>query len=176
MHIRHERPEDTQTISRIQRQAFMNHPQHAPGAEPCEHRIVELLRLRDALSLSLVAETRHGLAGHVALSPATVGTNSAGWFLLGPIGVLPKEQGHGIGSALMNEAVRFMQNLGQDTEQALGIVLVGEPAFYQRFGFAHHDGLEYPGVPARYVLARQLGDMPPKGIITAHEAFTLAQA
>lgn len=168
MLIRDERPDDASRITHIQYAAFTGHPLHPPGAEPVEQRIVEDLRASGALTLSLLAEVEGEAVGHVALSPAVVGQEQNGWFLLGPIGVLPRFQGRGIGSALVHEALRRMCTL-----HAKGIALVGDPGFYARFGFTSVQGLAYPGVPDQFVLAVRLGDTPPHGEIIAHRAFAL---
>ncbi|NMC49993.1 MAG: N-acetyltransferase, partial [Desulfovibrio sp.] len=151
MRIRDERPDDMSRISRIHYTAFTRHPVHAPGAEPFEHHIVERLRASGALVLSLFAEVGGEAVGHIALSPAAVGDDHAGWFLLGPVGVLPSFQGRGIGSTLVRESLWRMRDAG-----ASGIVLVGDPRFYARFGFRNARGLVYQGVPDRYVLAADL--------------------
>ncbi|WP_243358483.1 GNAT family N-acetyltransferase [Fundidesulfovibrio terrae] len=166
MQIRDERPDDVLCISQIQYAAFKGHPVHAPGAEPFEHRIVERLRACGAMTLSLLAEVDGEGVGHIALSPCVVGEDRSGWFLLGPVGVLPRLQGQGIGSALVREALGRLRDLG-----ASGIVLVGDPGFYARFGFGNVRGLAYRGVPDQYVLAACLRDKAPKGEIVAHEAF-----
>lgn len=169
MHIRDERPgneQDSRAIIHIEYTAFKGHPMHAPGAEPTEHRIVERLRASGDLTLSLLAEVDGEPVGHVALSPAVVGADAAGWYLLGPVGVLPPMQGRGIGSALIREALRRLREAG-----ALGVVLVGDPGYYARFGFARVPGLGYPGVPDQYVLAVRFGDRLPQGDIIAHAAF-----
>ena len=88
MQIRNERPDDAPVISQIQYAAFKGHPTHAPGAEPTEQHIVEHLRAAKALTLSLVAEVGGEAVGHLALSPAVVGQDRTGWFLLGPVGIL----------------------------------------------------------------------------------------
>lgn len=166
MLIRDERAEDRQRISQIHYAAFKGHPMHAPGQEPSEHRIVEQLRRAEALSLSLLAEADGEVQGHVALSPATVGQDHSGWFLLGPVGVLPGRQGQGIGSSLVRETLRRMRGKG-----AAGVVLVGDPGFYGRLGFVQVPGLVYEGVPDRYVLAASFGARVPQGQIKAHAAF-----
>jgi len=167
MTIRKEKGADGPEISRLQHAAFLNHPQHAPGAESTEHLIVERLRRAGALALSLVAEDGGRLTGHIALSPARVGDCAEGWLLLGPVGVLPELQGRGIGSALVREALREAQDAGSQ-----GVVLVGDPGFYSRFGFRSFNGLGYAGVPPMYVLALPFGDEPPVGEIAAQSAFS----
>ena len=169
MQIRDERPDDVLRISQIQYAAFKGHPVHAPGAEPLEHHIVERLRASDALTLSLLAEAGGEGVGHIAFSPAVVGEARSGWFLLGPVGVLPRFQGQCTGSALVRESLRRMRGLG-----AVGIVLVGDPGFYARFGFGNVRGLVYRGVPDQYVLAACFGDKAPCGEIIAHAAFDVS--
>lgn len=169
MILRDERAGDVARITDIQYAAFKNHPLHAPGAEPTEHRIVERLRASGDLTLSLLAEEEGRAVAHLALSPAKIGADSSGWLLLGPIGVLPQLQGQGIGSALMRETLRRMEEAG-----ALGIVLVGDPGFYGRFGFRSVPGLTWPGVPDQYVLAVCFTNQTPQGAIAGHEAFGLA--
>jgi len=171
MVIRDERSEDASRIALIHYAAFKNHPVHPPGAEPVEHLIVDGLRADGALTLSLLAETGGQAAGHIALSPATVGAARHGWHLLGPVGVLPGQQGRGIGSALIRAALERLRAM-----DALGVVLVGEPGYYVRFGFASVPGLAYPGVPDQYVLALAFGPARPQGAITAHKAFGAPQA
>ncbi|MEC4630073.1 N-acetyltransferase, partial [Bacillus safensis] len=85
------------------------------------------------------------LLGHVAVSPVTVSDGSTGWYGLGPISVLPARQGQGIGAALMRAAIDALRQQG-----ARGCVLLGEPAYYGRFGFRAEPGLVLPGVPAEY--------------------------
>lgn len=50
---------------------------------------------------------------------------------LAPVAVAPAYQGQGIGSALMEEAHQKAAALGHTS-----IVLLGEPAYYRRFGYA----------------------------------------
>lgn len=166
MGIRTERPGDETPIARLLYAAFHNHPQHPPGAEPVEHEIVARLRADAALALSLVAEADGDIVGHLALSPARVGASGPGWLLLGPLGVLPARQGQGIGSALVRQALGRLAGTGPT-----GVVLVGDPGFYGRFGFAAVPGLGWPGVPQRYVLAVSFGQIRPVGDIVAHSAF-----
>lgn len=168
MLIRDELNSEVDRISQIQYAAFKGHPMHAPGAEPTEHLIVERLRTSNALSLSLLAEENGEAVGHIAMSPATVGEAKQGWYLLGPVGVVPSRQRAGIGSALVRESLKQMQKKGAE-----GVVLVGDPAFYGRFGFKNISGLTYAGVPDQYVLGLSFTDKEPKGEITAHDAFNV---
>lgn len=127
---------------------------------------MDTLRQGEAQSLSLVAEKEGQLVGHIAISLARVGEDESGWYLLGPIGVLPEHQGTGVGSALMRAVLERMRTRG-----ARGIILVGDSEFYGRFGFTCRPGLDYPGVPAQYVLALTFAGAELRGEIRAHPAF-----
>jgi len=166
MRIRLETDNDIAAIRAVEYAAFLGHPQHEPGADPTEHLIVDALRGSERLSLSLVAEDGGAVVAHIALSPAEIGGNEAGWFMLGPVGVAPDRQGRGIGSALVREALGLMRDRG-----AHGVVLVGDPAFYRRFGFCARPELEMPGVPREYVLAVSLDGRDPGGIVKPDPAF-----
>lgn len=166
--IREENDSDIQRIERIEYAAFKDHPMHPPGTEPVEHRIVTRLREVGELSLSLLAEEDGRAVGHIALSPAVVGEFFRGWFILGPVGVLPEQQNQGVGSKLIREALDWLRQGG-----AAGVVLVGDPGFYVRFGFASHPGLTYPDVPDQYVLGLSFTDAPPKGDIVPPAAFAM---
>lgn len=166
--IREENSNDIDRITEVEYAAFKNHPMHPPGAEPVEQRIVAALRKNGGLALSLVAEEKGEVVGHIALSPAGVGGVDQGWYLLGPVAVTPGKQGRGIGSALIGASLERLRARG-----AAGVVLVGDPAFYARFGFAARPGLTYPGVPGEYVLGVSFTDAPPRGAVTADPAFGL---
>ncbi len=171
MQITKELPNDIERISQIHYAAFKGHPMHKPGAEPVEHLIVERLRASNALSLSLLVEVNQEAVGHIAFSPATVGECALGWYLLGPIGVMPEHQGKGVGSALMHEALLQMRNM-----DALGIVLVGDPEFYKRFGFKNMPNLSWKGVPDQFVQALSFTEVHPEGEIIAHDAFNASDS
>jgi len=51
--------------------------------------------------------------------------------LLGPLAVDPTAQGEGIGSGLMEMAVARAAQFGHS-----GVILIGDPEYYARFGFA----------------------------------------
>jgi putative acetyltransferase len=160
--IRPETPEDFDSIRQINIAAFANHAY----SQQTEHLIVEALRADGALTLSLVAEVEGLVVGHVAFSEAGIGELATGWFLLGPVAVLPSRQRQGIGSALIRAGLQELQDQG-----ASGCVLVGDPAFYQRFGFRPVPGVTWPGVPGEYVQCLAWTDATPTGEVTCHPAF-----
>lgn len=161
--LRDETPDDHGAIAALVTEAFRTAP-HAAGTEAA---IVGRLREADGLLLSILAE-EEGLVGQIAASPATVGGH-AGWVAIGPVAVAPSGQGRGIGTALMEAALARLRAAG-----APGVVLVGDPAFYRRFGFGRWDGLVVSGIPSDYVLALPFGAATPRGTILFHPAFGLA--
>ena len=115
-----------------------------------------------------MAELDGEVVGHVALSPVSISDGSAGWYGLGPISVKPELQRSGIGILLMQAALRLLRERG-----AAGCVLVGDPAYYSRFGFTPEPGLVLPDVPQDYFQALPFGASLPRGVVTFHEAFSV---
>lgn len=162
MVLRDETRADHDGIGAVHRAAFRD----LAVSDQTEHLIVQELRRAGALTVSLVAECDGVVLGHIAFSPVRVGDAEPGWYILGPVGVLPSGQHQGIGSALVEAGLQELRERG-----AAGCVLVGEPRFYGRFGFAASPELTMEGVPGRYVLGLAFGDVAPAGELVAHEAF-----
>ncbi|MBO3275683.1 GNAT family N-acetyltransferase [Pseudomonas schmalbachii] len=160
--IRPETPADIDAIERLTAAAFLD----APHSSHTEQFIVNALRRAGQLTISLVAEDADGIIGHVALSPVTISSGASGWFGLGPISVLPARQGTGIGSQLMHAVLAELRQLGAE-----GCVLLGDPGYYQRFGFTARPGLVLPGVPAEYFQAVSFSGSWPVGEVAYHAAF-----
>lgn len=78
--------------------------------------------------LSLVAERDGAVVATVRLWHVEAGGVSA--LLLGPLAVAPDLQGEGLGKAMMREAIWRALCRGHGA-----ILLVGDAAYYQRFGF-----------------------------------------
>ena len=97
MLIRREEPRDYESIHQLTTRAF------APMSfsDGAEAPLIDLLRESGDLTISLVAEVRGKLAGHVAFSPVAIDGKRDGWFGLGPISVEPERQRQGIGRALV---------------------------------------------------------------------------
>ena len=160
--IRKETPEDIQTIDAVTITAFLE----APHSDHTEQFIVKALRDAGALTISLIAEMDGEVIGHVAVSPVTISDGTLDWFGLGPISVSPECQSRGIGSKLMVEALNVLKKTG-----AAGCVLLGDPAYYNRFGFKPEPNLVLPDVPPEYFQAVCFEAPLPRGIISYHEAF-----
>ena len=162
MIVRPETDRDLDGIREVNILAFQGHPY----SQQTEHLIVEALRSADALALSLVAESDDEVVGHIAFSAADIGGSSTGWFLLGPVAVQPTRQGEGIERALVETGLDTLRSRG-----AGGCVLVGDPAFYGRFGFRQHSGVAWHGVPDENVLCLLMSGEMPTGEVAHHPAF-----
>ena len=164
MHIRPETAADAAVIAALTTAAFA-HADHSNGTEA---EIIARLRADGDLTLSLVAEQAGEIIGHIAFSPVTINGEQKGWFGLGPVSVHPDYQRQGIGSALINAGLEQIH-----TAAAQGCVLLGNPAYYSRFGFEPCPNLRYPHAPAEYFMALLLGGASvPSGEVHYAPAFS----
>jgi putative acetyltransferase len=133
--IRRETPEDIAAIRSVTAQAFEGLPHSLPPLEadgvPGEATLVGRLRAGPGwiASLSLVAEDEAGrVVGHAVSSRGDVdGVPALG---LGPVSVAPYAQRTGVGSALVHASLAAADALGEPL-----VALLGDPAYYSRFGF-----------------------------------------
>jgi len=160
--IRAETPADVAAIRAVTAAAFAG----APHSSQTEAAIVDALRQAGALTLSLVAERDGGVVGHAAFSPVTIDGRAGRWFGLGPVSVLPEHSGRGLGRALIEEGLRQLRLGGAE-----GCVVLGNPAYYGRFGFANDAGLRYEAAPSQYFQCLAFGSGRAKGIVDYHPAF-----
>ena len=132
-------------------------------------------RLREsrvpADGLSLVAVDRGRIVGTVRLWHVSAGPGCAA-LLLGPLAVDPAHRNRGIGSALVRRAIARARLAGHRA-----IVLVGDAAYYSRFGFTAVRTAEL-WMPGRYDRDRLLAlELRPealagaRGLIAATGAF-----
>ena len=131
--IRPEQPGDEAAIYDLVARAFAP----MPFSEGDEQDLVNALRRDGDLIVSLVAADPSGaIIGHIGFSPATINQQQSDWFQMAPVSVSPDFQRSGIGSALITAGMDQMKGAG-----ARGIAVVGNPAYYERFGFAVIPGL-----------------------------------
>jgi len=160
--IRSERSGDAAEIRQVVTAAFAD----APHSDGTEGAIVDALRADDALTVSLVAVADGRIVGHVAFSAVTIDASDVGWFGLGPVAVLPDRQKQGIGGALVRAGLDRLRNQG-----AMGCVVLGDPNYYGRFGFAADPQLRYPDAPAPYFMRLAFGPEIPAGRVAYHPGF-----
>lgn len=144
--IRPEIPQDIPEVRAVEEAAF---------GRSAEADLVDLCRQHGKVSLSLVAIHAERVVGHLFFSPVTLNPPCPGWLGLGlgPVAVLPEFQRKGIGSRLIEIGLEMCR--GQDIDF---IVLLGDPAYYCRFGFipASEFGLGNEYGAADNFMAREL--------------------
>lgn len=160
--IRSEDAAEANDIFEVTQAAFAG-AEHSSGTEGF---VVNALRERAMLTVSLVGMVEGQLVGHIALSPVRLSDGTLGWYGLGPLSVLPRYQRVGIGRALVEEALKRLRDLG-----ASGCVVLGDPFYYSRFGFRVREALVYPGVPSEYFQAMSFDGVFPSGEVAYDVAF-----
>ncbi|WP_371227859.1 GNAT family N-acetyltransferase [Roseovarius sp. 2305UL8-3] len=81
--------------------------------------------------LSLAAFEGDAAVGHVLFSICGTQESDPAGAILGPLGVLPSLQQNGLGSALVRAGLERLEQRG-----IRQVFVLGDPAYYQRFGFA----------------------------------------
>ncbi|MCC5994768.1 MAG: N-acetyltransferase [Oceanicaulis sp.] len=162
MHIIPERAGDADAIRAVTQAAFAS----LAHSQQTEAAIVDALRASGALTVSLVAVEGDEVLGHAAISPVAIDSGAQGWFGLGPVSVLPDRQGEGVGARLIRAALGRLEALG-----AAGCVVLGDPGYYARFGFAVQPGLVYAGAPPEYFQALAFKGSYPAGQVAYHQSF-----
>lgn len=144
--IRYARPADHAAISQVIEAAF---------GQPDEARLVERLRADGDILFELVAVTDGHVDGHILLSRLWADSQAL-YAALAPLAVRPDLQRTGVGSALTRASLEQAREFG-----AHGIIVLGHPAYYPRFGFsaeaAAHVKSVYAGGPAFMALALEPG-------------------
>ena len=162
MELRDEVPADAAAIHALTEAAFRNAP-HRSGTEQF---IVDALRRDGLLSASVVASRNGVIVGHAAASPVTIDGHDLGWHGLGPVSVSPDRQREGIGRQLVDAVLSRLRVAG-----SRGCVVLGDPAYYGRFGFRALPALRLPGVPAEYFQSLPFVDVVPEGEVAFAAAF-----
>ena len=157
--IRPEVPDDVDEINLLVGAAFSLAAHSAPpvraGGPPGEVDLLQWLREDEGWlpDLSLVAVSEGRIVGHVVCTRAFV--DDAPALALGPVSVHPELQGQGVGTALVQDVLVRAKTANETLD-----ALVGEPAYYKRFGFvpAKELGLVSPDAGyGGYFQARSLG-------------------
>ncbi|WP_233145180.1 GNAT family N-acetyltransferase [Wohlfahrtiimonas populi] len=167
--IRPETNRDIPVIEALILIAFKDHPHQDPQKGTVEHLIIYQLRQTNALTISLVATEDNQVVGHIAFSPITIDGKDQNWFVLAPVSVLPSHQNQGIGKALIQAGLQQLKD-----QNANGCVVLGEPDYYQKFGFQAQNALVVDGVPQEYFMAKTLcAEKIPQGKVQFHPAFSV---
>ena len=135
--IRYAAPSDHAAIEAVVEAAF---------GRAGEARLVERLRADDDAMFELVAEDAGAVVGHIMFSRLWADRNEL-YAALAPLAVRPDLQRSGLGSQLVRAGLDSVRQFG-----AFGVLVLGDPAYYGRFGFAAATAAEvrapYGGHPA----------------------------
>lgn len=159
--IRPAEPADRAGIREVELQAF---------GQPAEADLVEALVADGDTVLELVAAQEGEIVGHILFSRLFV-EDDGGRFpavALAPLAVRPKRQDSGIGTALIEHAHALLRQSGE----SLSVVL-GEPAYYGRFGYAHERAAGFASdYQCEALQALAWGEAPATGRLVYARAFS----
>lgn len=123
--IRVETPDDARAVRAMLLDSFETH---------AEADLVDALRADGDLALGLVAQAEEGLAGYVAFSRARLEDRPA--LALAPVAVRKGRRIEGVGSRLVRAGLRELETRFEGL-----VVVLGDPLWYDRFGFRPAPGL-----------------------------------
>ncbi|WP_274308492.1 GNAT family N-acetyltransferase [Solibacillus daqui] len=155
--IRQERIEEYNKTEDVIMNAFLNEEY----SDQKEHLLVSRIRKSDAFipELSLVAvDQNNEIIGHILLSKITIvnDDNIANSLALAPVCVSPAHQKKGIGSKLINDALKLAKVLGHHS-----VIVLGHQDYYPKFGFKQANlwNIRAPfEVPAEIFMALELSE------------------
>lgn len=129
--IRYARPADHDAIAKVVADAF---------AREDEAALVARLRADEDAMFELVAEEAGEVVGHIMFSRLWADSEAL-YAALAPVAVASGRQGAGLGSALIRKGLEYAPEWG-----AAGVLVLGDPAYYGRFGFtrAAAEGVSSP--------------------------------
>ncbi len=140
MNIRETTPADHAAVRAVVEAAF---------GQDAEAGLIDALRASGDAVIECVAEFEGRIAGHILLSKLRAPNNCVA---LAPVSVAPDHQKQGIGSALIRDAIDRAKRAGWSA-----IFLLGDPAYYTRFGFDVGRAEKFETVyPAEYFMALEL--------------------
>lgn len=159
--IRPAEPADRAGIRDVELQAF---------GQPAEADLVEALVAGGDPVLELVATQEGEIVGHILFSRLFVenGPDRFPAVALAPLSVKPKRQDSGIGTALVEAAHALLKDAGE----TLSVVL-GEPSYYGRFGYAHERAAGFASdYQCEALQALAWADAPASGRLVYARAFS----
>jgi putative acetyltransferase len=161
MSIRAATPRDRDAIRLVEEHAF---------GQPVEAGLVDALVDSGDVLTELVAEEDGTVVGHILFSRLFVEQDGDRFpaVALAPLAVEPSFHGTGIGGALVREAHIRLKDAGEKLS-----VVVGDPAYYGRFGYDHRRAAlfesDYQGEALQ---ALAWGDAPERGRLVYAPAFS----
>mgnify|MGYP001397572581 CR=1 FL=1 len=159
--IRLARASDHAAIAEVVEAAF---------GQPDEARLVERLRAEDDVLFEMVWEAAGEVVGHILFS-RLFADRAELFAALAPLAVRPGLQREGVGKALVRAALEHARDCG-----AHGVLVLGHPAYYPKFGFAAETAANvrspYSGSPSFMALALEKGAFDEPLTIAYPDAFS----
>lgn len=108
--------------------------------------------------LDLVAEIDGRLIGHIMFTKTYITKPNGSKYdtlLVAPLSVLLEHRKSGVGSKLMEEGLTIAGTMGY-----LSVFLIGDPDYYQRFGYKHTSlyGINHESLPVEYLMTKELSE------------------
>ena len=124
-------------------------------------KTAERMRERAERAAGFVARSEGAIVGSVRLWAISIGETPA--LFLGPIAVERAARESGVGARLVQACMDHAQ-----AERSAGILLVGDPPYFSRFGFVQAEGVRLSGPvdPSRLMWLPMASDAP-TGLVTA---------
>ena len=146
--IRSENTGDRSTVRSVNEAAF---------ARPDEADLVERLWSEGVVLVSLVAEVRRQIVGHILFSRMSIDTARASIpaVALAPMAVLPEYQRRAIGGQLIRGGLDLLRGQGEHV-----VLVLGHRDYYPRFGFSAEKArsLESPFPPNAFMAMELIPD------------------
>jgi len=165
MSIRAATPRDREAIRLVEEHAF---------GQQAEAGLVDALVGGGDTVLELVAVDEGQVVGHILFSRLHVksGGKAFAAVALAPLAVEPSFHGTGIGGALVREAHLRLKEAGEK----LAVVL-GDPAYYGRFGYSHARAAGFDSdYQGEALQALAWGEAPERGQLVYAPAFSALAA
>lgn len=145
--------------------AAIRHVLEAAFPTPAEADLVERLRGNGSAVIELVALDGESVVGHILFSPVALEPLAGALGLgLAPVAVMPDHEKHGVGRRLIQNGLAASHKWG-----AGFVVVVGDPAYYGRFGFEPAEKYrlrsEYGAGDSFMVFKLESGALPPPGTL-----------
>lgn len=151
--IRYAKATDHEAITTVLTAAF---------GRPDEAQLVARLRADEDAMFELVAEDAGEIVGHILFSRLWADRFEL-YGALGPLAVHPSRHRDGLGSELVRAGLESAREFG-----CFGVLVLGDPAYYGRFGFSAH--------AVREVQAPYRGLAAFQGLALEDDAFAAAMS
>ena len=161
MSIRTATPRDRDAIRLVEEHAF---------GQKMEAGLVDALVSDGDAIVELVAEDDGQVVGHILFSRLFVSKGGKDFpaVALAPLAVEPAFHGTGIGGALVREAHLRLRAAGEKLS-----VVLGDPAYYGRFGYAHQRAQKFESdYQCEALQAVAWGEAPESGKLVYAPAFS----